>query len=955
MRCGTAYAAIPFIADRTVEILQGRIIMEKTKFQKQQKLFRELKSYWGLRAITQLRYLEELLKTGMYTDESLAERATNLLYAMFMENGSIGKAETAKLESMLEPAREAAKSIRVSCVGHAHIDMNWQWAFDETVILTIETFRTMLQLMKEYPDFVFMQSQASVYKIVEEFAPELLPEIRERIRSGQWEVTASTWVEPDSNMPNGESLTRHFLYTRRYLKELLGLNDQDFQVDFLPDTFGHTAQVPEILLSAGVKYYYHCRGHVDHSLYRWEAPSGARVTVLRDPTWYNDTITPETFLYIPEYCKEHGLKQMCHVFGVGDHGGGVTRRDIERIHDMASWPCMPDLGFGRIVDFFRYADTLNLPVVDHELNFIFDGCYTTETRIKKANRTAEASLNTAEALNTFAALCGAYHYSPEAFATAWENVLFNQFHDILPGSGVIGTREYAMGMYQRTFAYAGARTNASAHGLSDMVNTAALLPKDEIPADSVAEGAGVGFGVPSCRYTCSAGVIGGEKRLFNVFNPTQAEWNGLVELTVWDWPFEPDRAMVCDEEGNELAIHVVDATVLTYWSHNFFRVLVECPVPAFGYRTLLLRENDAPVPKFVYRDPRLDSPVNEIILENELVRMEFDPESLMLISCRDKASGEELLAAGAQGGFYLIEEDNSRGMTAWRVGRHTSRRPAITEILLKSRVNGPLRSSLTFEGNVASSRIRVSVRLDKGSRVLHYEVHCAWREFGAPNKVIPQLAFEIPFAGADGKVRTDAAFAVLEREPMNYDIPAGSYAFLPSGRSGLMLVTDSKYGYRCTKDTLGVTLIRSSYDPDKLPEVYDHDISIGVGIPADGSPATLQRESLNFCRPPLTVAASSHEGGMALKGSYLEFDRDDILVSSVKMAEDGSNDVIVRLADLSGKGGIAGMSWFRAVSAAVYVDAHENACRAERPEIDGNHVSFRLRPFGVTALRLKLS
>lgn len=250
--------------------------MDKTKFQKQQKLAAQLNNYWGIRAVAQLKYLEEMLRCGLYSDESLSVEATDWLYDRYMENGAIGKEDVRQFEEMLAPAQAAAKSIRVNCIGHAHIDMNWMWAFDETVMVAIETVRTMLQLMKEYPDFVFMQSQASVYKIVEEFAPELLPEIRERIRGGQWEVTASTWVETDKNMPNGESLTRHLLYTRQYLMKLLGLSESDFRIDFEPDTFGHTAQVPEILASGGVKYYYHCRGYDGHSLYRWKGLAGSQ-------------------------------------------------------------------------------------------------------------------------------------------------------------------------------------------------------------------------------------------------------------------------------------------------------------------------------------------------------------------------------------------------------------------------------------------------------------------------------------------------------------------------------------------------------------------------------------------------------------------------------------------------------------------------------------------------------
>jgi alpha-mannosidase len=155
--------------------------------------------------------------------------------------------------------------------------MNWMWRFDETVAATLDTFRTMLNLMEEYPEFKFSQSQASVYKIVEEFDPDMLEEIKKRIKEGRWEVTASTWVESDKNMPNGESLVRHILYTKRYLSELLGVDPGTLNIDFEPDTFGHNLNVPEILARGGVKYYYHCRGYDGHDIYRWKSPSGSSV------------------------------------------------------------------------------------------------------------------------------------------------------------------------------------------------------------------------------------------------------------------------------------------------------------------------------------------------------------------------------------------------------------------------------------------------------------------------------------------------------------------------------------------------------------------------------------------------------------------------------------------------------------------------------------------------------
>ncbi|MDR2686928.1 MAG: hypothetical protein LBB75_04190, partial [Oscillospiraceae bacterium] len=254
-----------------------------------------LTNYWGDRILTQLRYLEEVNAAHGGALDDLLDALTAQVQQRCEAEGAITKQAALELEQAMAPASALAKSVTVSCVAHAHIDMNWMWRYDETAMITVDTVRTMLQLMREYPGFTFAQSQASVYKIIEECAPEMLPEIRQRIREGRWEVTASHWVETDKNMPSGESLTRHLLYTRQYLKELLGLDDGQFELDYEPDTFGHGANVPEILRSGGVKYMYHCRGYDGHNLFRWRAPSGAQVVVYREPGWYNETIAENSF------------------------------------------------------------------------------------------------------------------------------------------------------------------------------------------------------------------------------------------------------------------------------------------------------------------------------------------------------------------------------------------------------------------------------------------------------------------------------------------------------------------------------------------------------------------------------------------------------------------------------------------------------------------------------------
>ncbi|GHU79144.1 alpha-mannosidase [Clostridia bacterium] len=907
-------------------------------------------NYWSERIVSQLLYLEELNRTLNGKHDGLLDAATEKAAGFLEMDGALTKRSAEAVESLLEAARPDAKAIRVACVGHAHIDMNWMWAFDETVSVAVDTLRTMLNLMDEYPDFTFAQSQASVYRIIEEHAPEMLPEIIAKIKAGRWEVTASTWVETDKNMPNGESLTRHLLYTRRYLKKLLGLSDGDFLIDFEPDTFGHNLNVPEILKSGGVRYYYHCRGYEGHSLYKWRAPSGAEITVFREPTWYNDNITAKTFLYIPDYCHENGLDQMLHVYGVGDHGGGATRRDIESILDMARWPCMPALTFGRFADFFQYIEKLPLPVVDRELNFVFNGCYTTQTRIKRANRVAEAALYEAEAFNAISCLYGGYACDTKAFAGAWENVLFNHFHDILPGSGVIDTREYALANFQRAMAVAGTRKAAALRSLAGKINTAALLPDCKAAPDSRAEGAGAGFGASAFSYV-NASFTGGAKRLFTVFNPVAADRSGCAELTVWDWDGDLKKIKVTDESGAPLEIQLLDKARRHYWAHEYFRVLVFLDIGALGYRTVLLEEGARLTEVEGWDQPRVDKP-DGIILENELVRAVFDTQTAALVSFVDKASGEEHIDPSRAGGaFRFIEEDTGKGMTAWVVGRYKKVEPVAEGVRVKRFVSGDIRQSFAYEADICASRLTVTVSLDKKSRLLKYDVECVWREFGTAGTCIPQLGFYLPLAGSRGEYLQDTAFGTVKRAGMDYDIPAQSFSFAPFEKTGLTLVSDSKYGFRCDRDSMALTLIRSSFDPDPAPECYTHAFSIGVGLEPTSEEKALLDSALLFCHPAVAVSASSHGGELPARGSFLQVDGSAML-SSVKESEDGDG-VIIRLYEASGRDGECVLTLPKAVVSAVYVDAHENPIPGETPSVDGRTVRLTLRHNAAAAVKLR--
>ena len=527
------------------------------------------------RIVAELEYALHVTEAndGAYQKE-LGEALDFLLDAL-ERDGVLTDSVCAKAEEILAPMAELAKSYKLFLTGHAHIDMNWMWSYQETVAATLATFQTICNIMDEYPEFTFSQSQGAVYRIVEQYDPELMARMKKYIDEGRWEVVASSWVEPDKNMPSGESLLRHIEYTRHYLRDVWGV--KDFDVDFVPDTFGHAITIPDIDSFGGVKYMYHCRGNARKDLlYRYHAPSGKEIMVLLEANWYNAAITPQIASGLMEVVRRSsGLKAGMVIYGVGDHGGGPTRRDVERAIDMMSWPIYPTIQFGGLRDYFREAEKIRdkLPIVDEEMNFVSQGCYTTQTRIKRGNRRAESAFYDTEALAAMAEQKTGYRLPKKQVEEAWRDVLFTHFHDILTGSCVQDSREHAMGLYQGVAAVTNTQQAKAMTALARSIDTASLPALKNIRPwetanavryDTQSEGAGVGYGIENFIGVPAVERGSGLLRVFHVFNTLAEERDGVVELTVWDYTGDLARVCIQDAEGREIPSQLLDGSLQKY-------------------------------------------------------------------------------------------------------------------------------------------------------------------------------------------------------------------------------------------------------------------------------------------------------------------------------------------------------------------------------------------------------
>ena len=913
-------------------------------------------SYWSERIAAEMLYAYNLSCTCDRKYEALVEEAADLLISTNKQEGVITESAARKAEQILLPMAAEAKKYKIRCISHAHIDMNWMWGMPETASVTLDTFRTILELMREYPEMTYAQSQASTYRIIEEYAPEMLPEIRQRVKEGRWEVSATAWVEADKNMTGSESLIRHIQYTREYLAKLLDIPADSVKMTFEPDTFGHNITMPEIYANGGIKYLYHCRGQQAHSLYNWRARSGAEVLVYCEPKWYNATIASDMLVDVPLFCQKYGVDVMLKVYGVGDHGGGPTRRDITRIIDMMTWPIQPTITFGTYDGFFKEVEKFraNFPVVEGELNYVFTGCYTSQSKIKAANRLGEARIGEAEVLTAASAALGGYDHKPQ-LKTAWEKILFNHFHDILPGSGVADTREYALGAFQQAMAGIGTSANMAMQKIAEAIDTSSIQLSEDY--NSISEGAGVGYSVGENDHyifqTAERGL--GRTRIFHLFNTTQYDYDGAVTLTAWDWQYNTGRAVIATPEG-EKAAHKLLSAGNGYWGHRYTKFAIHAHVPAFGYATYTLDETDPSMdPHFAYAlDPRVEHlGSDEIVLDNGVIRAVFDRQTMLLLSLVRKDDGKEMIE-DPSAMFRFIKENSRYGMTSWREGD-----PVLVECLNekgKVRVSeeslGGVKQWVKFEIPFATaSKLTVTVTLDSGSALLDFDVTADFREIGGGG-YIPQLSFLAPIAYAPVHYRYDVPFGTIDRSDLIHDVPALSLACaVPEAGAAMMLTTDTKYGYRGHENALGVNLIRGSYDPDPLPEFGPHRFRIGLGVAASAEPGELLAQSARFNHPVTAISVRRSTGTLPMSASFLKTEG-TAAISVVKNPEEGTG-AVVRLSDVTGSGSDYALTFVKAVQSAVLVDASENEIGTV--SFEGNTVRGSVKPYAIETVLVRFA
>ena len=888
-------------------------------------------------------------------------------------------------EKLLAPLETAAKAYTVHCVGHAHIDMNWMWSWPETVAVTNDTFGTVLRLMEEFPEFRFSQSQAAVYAIAQQFNPPLLADIARRVKEGRWEVTASHWVENDKNMACGESLCRHLLYTRRYMRELFGLSPEDVCIDWAPDTFGHPTTVPTYLVRGGIKYLYLHRpgvlGQERPGAFWWQGPDGARVLVRNDMVLgYNGSIAPAIADHLLKFTRTTGCRAFMFVFGVGDHGGGPTRRDVVRALDMDTWPVFPNVKFSTSRAFYEILEKEgDLPTLDCELNTIFTGCYTSQSLIKKANRFGENRLIDAELAATLDWAVAGQAYPADSLRQGWQDTLFSHFHDIMPGSCVRDSRTYSHGLYQKTIATTSMVETQALRHLASLIDTSAAADAEtaDVPPSSLAsgQGAGVGYRAADGLLSRAEPGLGQGNRPFIVFNPTAWDRSDVVEATIWDnAPADAPRPLgerafcVRTPDGSTVPAQAIDHG--RFWGHDYLTVVFPVGVAGYGYSQYAISEESCAAAQpgawqleRKHTMSRLATERQPRGLENEMVRLEVDPTTGGIRSLLDKRSGIALISpeSGAAALEYGVERPHQ--MTSWLI-EHTGPTEHPEASAVRLLLDGPYRASIAVDLRIRESDLTLTYELRAGDPKVYLHLEGTWFQRGTEHSGVPVLRMAFPLAIDNARARYEIPFGAIDRDLRDgEEVPSQQWARVVGEaggrRAGCLLVNDCKYGHSLDGNVLRLTLIRSSYEPDPLPEIGRHEMHMALAPFTDdmtvAEATRLARELNHHLR---VVGTDAHAGGLAPQGWFLSVEGENVVVSGVKKAEDGEG-LIVRLYETAGAEATArislNMDLLGEVTRAQEVDLMERPLAASSVRAVGNSVEVAVPAFGITSTLIEMA
>ena len=863
---------------------------------------------------------------------------------------SLNDGNQAAFDDSLRQAHEGMMTLRpllqqadIHLTGNAHIDAAWLWPSTETVEVVRQTFGTALQLMDEYPKYTYSQSAAAYDDWLEQKYPPEFQRIQQRVKEGRWEMLGGMWVEPDLNMPDGESQVRQLLVGKRYFQSRFGV---DVRIGWNPDSFGYNWQLPQIYKRSGVDYFvtqkmsWNETNQLPLKLFWWQSPDGSRVLTYF-PYGYGNDIEPIDMAEVFARARQAnpGTTEIMHLYGVGDHGGGPTRAML----DAGDRWLEPDkayakLNFGVAGTFFsaveKQLDTAHAPVWNYktlaagdtklpqppaglwsipvwndELYFEYHrGVFTTQANHKRNMRESEEEVLNAEKWSSLAWLTGT-PYPGDQFNEAWKKILFNQFHDLAAGSGIAVIYRDAQKDYDMVRFTADAATAQASSTIASYIDTQSGNK-----------------GVPVL-----------------VFNPLAWQRTGLVDFTV-QLPAASSAIEVVDGAGKAL---VAESSLTNSETHSFTVQAVVPDVPSLGYELIYVR----PAGRAKSAAPGVQVSADQHTLENQFVRLVVDPRTGCITSLVNKKTNFDAIAAGGCGNLLQAFVDTPKEYDAWNIDADFEK--VFTDLTMVDSVqlaeHTPLRAVVRVTRHWQASTFVQDITLYDGLPRVDIVTDIDWHErhkllkAGFPLAASsPQATYEIPYGSIERPTTRNNSV-----ESAKFEVPALRWADLGDASNGFSLINESKYGYDAKGNVLRLSLLRSPTSPDPEADQGHQHFAYSL-YPHAGTwkQALTVRQGYDFNYRLSAMQVLPHGGKLPTSFSFVKLEPDNVVLTAMKKTEDGDG-LLLRFYEWAGKGGDVTLTLPPGIVSATLANLMEKPEGSPLTVADGRKVTVPVTPFQI--------
>jgi len=888
------------------------------------------------------------------------------------------KAAHEKLEALLPLLQQATLHL----TGNSHIDAAWLWPVTETVDVVKRTFGTALQLMYEYPEYTYSQSAAAYNEWIADKYPDMNAEIKQRVQEGRWEIVGGMWVEPDLNMPDGESLVRQLLVGKRWFKQNYGV---DVRIGWNPDSFGYTWQLPQIYKKSGIDYFvtqkmaWNDTNQMPFKFFWWESPDGSKVLAYFPHDYANDNLNPVRLArdFVIAQKQATGLPGIMDLYGIGDHGGGPTRAILDEGQHWA-YPSIPakvtpKIEFGTAQSYFTglekqiapespvwdyrsiakgytappaVAGKVNIPTWKSELYFEYHrGVMTTQANHKRNMRESEVEVLNAEKWASLAWVLAGRAYPSVDLTEDWKKVLFNQFHDLAAGSGIGVIYKDAQKDY-------------------DVVRWST----DEIDAGALGA-------VAEKVNTAGAGKDPNGQSII-VFNPLG--WARGGEVTVRVRPLEKTghvasvltgngktivaRVISRDEKSGiaDIQIPIHEDTRFGYGS-----------IPAFGYEVFRIpSEKDgvgtgeggilAKKVGTIRTGSSRPGPDDAFSIRARNISVTVNALTGCITSLKDVRSDFEAIAPGGCGNELQAFKDTPKDYDAWNIDPGTLDQPPtrITAADSVEWVGGPENpGDIRVTRHWQNSKFVQTIHLDDTSEFVDIDNEIDWHE----SHVLLKAAF--PLAATSDFATYEIPYGSIERpttrnnswEKAQFEVAAMRWADLGDGKHGLSVINDTKYGYDAVGNMLRLTLLRSPKWPDAEADMGHHHFHYAL-YPHAGTwkDALTVRHGYEYSYPLTAVVTTAHAGALPAQHSFASVGPENVVLTAVKKAEDAKG-LIFRVYEWAGKESVAEFHVPAGATGATVTNMQETAEVGEGGaplKVEGDVVKAPIKPYEILTIRV---